>query len=521
MLGQDAILVGGGNTANMLAVWRVHGFDTILREAWEAGVVLCGRSAGMICWFEAGVTDSFGPELAGMRDGLGFLPGSACPHYDGEERRRPVYTAARARRASRPAYAADDGVGLVFDGTELARGRDGARPGSTAYRVTPDGEERAGGAAAVSREVKLSSADRVLYPESGITKGDVFDYYGRIAPVLVPHLRDRPFTMKRWPHGIHGEAFFQKQAPRACPTGSRRGSSRRSLARASPRLVDFPLLNSREAVLFMVQQNCIDMNAWYSRIDKPTRPDFVLFDLDPPDGEFKLGVKAAHLVREALDELELRSYVKTSGSEGIHVLVPIARRYGFDQTHRFAELVSKRLAAENPGVITTEWLKRKRVGVLIDFHQNGAGRTIASAYSVRPKEGAPVSTPLRWEELTPRLEPWQVHDGRGAATRGEGGRPLRARAARRSVARRRPPPPRAPLREPGRTAESEPERRQEDVEDEVRGDEDRQPDRPPPLRHGRLPPADGFRGITAPPPPAAAGRRAGRRGAPSPRSRGR
>jgi bifunctional non-homologous end joining protein LigD len=155
----------------------------------------------------------------------------------------------------------------------------------------------------------------------------------------------------------------------------------------------------------MVQQNCIDMNAWYSRVDKPTRPDFVLFDLDPPDGEFRLGVKAAHLVREALEGLELRSYVKTSGSEGIHILVPVTRRYGFPEAHRFAELVSKQLAAENPGVITTEWLKRKRVGVLIDYHQNGAGKTIASAYSVRPKEGAPVSTPLRWEEVTPRLDP--------------------------------------------------------------------------------------------------------------------
>ena len=257
----------------------------------------------------------------------------------------------------------------------------------------------------MSREVRLSSADRVLFPAAGVTKGDLFEYYGQIGPVLVPHLRDRPFTMKRWPHGIHGEAYFQKQAPKGMPewiptrqfvTHPRGGGSR---------LVDFPLLNSREAVQWMVQMNCVDMNAWYSRVDKPARPDFVLFDLDPPDGEFALGVKAAHLVRKALDELDLRSYVKTSGSEGIHVLVPITRRYGFPETHRFAELVSKRLAEENPGVVTTEWLKRKRVGVLIDYHQNGAGKTIASAYSVRPKEGAPVSTPIRWEELTARLNP--------------------------------------------------------------------------------------------------------------------
>ena len=119
-LGQDAIYVTGGNTANALAIWRVHGFDAILREAWEAGVVLAGWSAGMICWFEAGVTDSFGPQLEGMRDGLGFLPGSACPHYDGEGERRPVYTRLVSEEGFPPGFAADDCVALRFDGPELA-----------------------------------------------------------------------------------------------------------------------------------------------------------------------------------------------------------------------------------------------------------------------------------------------------------------------------------------------------------------------------------------------------------------
>jgi dipeptidase E len=138
-LGHDAIYVTGGNTANALAIWRVHGFDAILREAWEAGVVLAGWSAGMICWFEAGVTDSFGPQLEGMRDGLGFLPGSACPHYDGEGERRPVYT--RLVGEGFPAgLAADDCVALRFDGTELAEVVS-SRAGSRAYRVTPEGEE--------------------------------------------------------------------------------------------------------------------------------------------------------------------------------------------------------------------------------------------------------------------------------------------------------------------------------------------------------------------------------------------
>jgi dipeptidase E len=139
VLEQDAIYVSGGNTANALAIWRVHGFDRLLREAWEAGVVLAGWSAGMICWFEAGVTDSFGPQLEGMRDGLGFLPGSACPHYDGEAERRPVYTRLVAEGFP-PGVAADDCVALRFDGTELAETVT-ARSGSRAYRVTPGVEE--------------------------------------------------------------------------------------------------------------------------------------------------------------------------------------------------------------------------------------------------------------------------------------------------------------------------------------------------------------------------------------------
>jgi peptidase E len=139
VLSQDAVYVSGGNTANALAIWRVHGFDAILREAWQRDVLLCGWSAGMICWFEAGVTDSFGPELHGMRDGLGFLPGSACPHYDGESRRRPVFTSL-VRNGFPPGIACDDAAAAVFEGTELVEVVV-REPGARAYRVGPDGEE--------------------------------------------------------------------------------------------------------------------------------------------------------------------------------------------------------------------------------------------------------------------------------------------------------------------------------------------------------------------------------------------
>jgi bifunctional non-homologous end joining protein LigD len=257
------------------------------------------------------------------------------------------------------------------------------------------------------REVKLSSADRVLFPDDGVTKGDLFEYYDAVADTIVPHLKNRPFTLKRYPHGITQEAYFQKQAPKGIPDWipTRQFVTRRR--EGDERLVDFVLVNSREGLLWMVQMNCVDMNAWYSRVDKPERPDYVVFDLDPDDDAFETAIPVAHLVREALEELGLRSYVKTSGAAGIHVLVPITRRTGFDQTYDFAELVARGVEERNPGLATTEWLKRKRPkgAVLVDHRQNGHGKTIASAYSVRPKPGAPVSMPLRWEELTDDVRP--------------------------------------------------------------------------------------------------------------------
>jgi bifunctional non-homologous end joining protein LigD len=255
--------------------------------------------------------------------------------------------------------------------------------------------------------VRLTNPDRVLFPDDGITKSDLFAYYDAAASVLVPHLRNRPFTMKRYRDGIAGEGFFQKQAPKGKPDWIATRQFRTFPREGGSRLVDFPLVNSREALLWMVQMHCIDMNAWYSRVDKPHRPDYVVFDLDPPEGGFALAVRVAHLVREALEELGLRSYAKTSGADGIHVLVPIARRSTFEQTYAFAERVSRSLEERYRGLVTTEWLKRKRQGVLVDHRQNGWGKTIASVYSVRPRPGAPVSTPLRWEELREDVVPRQ------------------------------------------------------------------------------------------------------------------
>ena len=288
------------------------------------------------------------------------------------------------------------------------------------------------------RSVRLTSPERVLFPDDGITKEDLFEYYRAIAPVLVPHLRNRPFTMKRSPYGVAGDVYFQKQAPKGMPSWIPTRTFRTHPREGGSRLVDFPLVNSPEAVLWMVQMNCIDMNAWYSRVDKPERPDFVLFDLDPPDDGFALAIRVAHLIREELERLELESYVKTSGADGIHVLVPIARRATYEQTYEFAERVARRARGAAPGAghdrVAEAQARRRarrppperarqddRVGLLGAAE---AGRAGLDAASLGRADGGRDAAPLR--------------DARGARAGRTARRPVRARARGRAGARTRP-----------------------------------------------------------------------------------
>jgi bifunctional non-homologous end joining protein LigD len=261
---------------------------------------------------------------------------------------------------------------------------------------------------AESGRMKLSNRDKVFFPDEGITKGDLIEYYRAVAPALLPHLRDRPFTMRRYPDGAFGKAFFQKDAPKHMPdwipTFRAHVSTREAPSRK--KWIDTPVVNDEDALLWMVNMGCIDMNTWYSRVDKPDRPDFVLFDLDPsPDVGFKETVQVALIVKAALDALGLESFPKTSSADGMHVLVPVERRYTYDDTREFSEIVARAIARTHRGLATTEWAKSKRRGVLIDSNQNGEGKTIASVYSVRPRPGAPVSTPLRWDEMNETLDP--------------------------------------------------------------------------------------------------------------------
>jgi bifunctional non-homologous end joining protein LigD len=256
------------------------------------------------------------------------------------------------------------------------------------------------------RTLRLRNVDKLFWSEEGITKGDVIAYYREVATVLVPHLKRRPFTMKRYPDGWQGKHFFQKQAPSHMPAWIKRAPFPATTRDGETRMIEYALVDDELALLWMVNMGCIDMHAWSSRVDRPERPDWVIFDLDPSDDTgFSEVVSVARLVKETLDLLDLEGFPKTSGSRGIHILVPIARRHTFADAREFAGIVAGALARAHPGLVTTEWARMKRKGVLVDANQNGFAKTTACVYSIRPRPGAPVSTPLRWEELVPDLDP--------------------------------------------------------------------------------------------------------------------
>ncbi len=257
-----------------------------------------------------------------------------------------------------------------------------------------------------ARELSLSNLDKLFWPEEGITKGDLVAYYRAVAPLLVPHLRDRPFTMRRYPDGAFGKAFFQKDAPSHMPEWIKRYRTVVTQRTGGEREIELPLVNDELSLLWMASMGCIDMNPWYSRVDRPDRPDFVLFDLDPtPEVPWPQTIEVALILKGLLDGLGLAAFAKTSGGKGVHILVPIDRRSTYDDTRSFAEHIAGTIAGAYPKLATTAWAKSKRRGVLIDANQNGMGKTIASVYSVRPHPGAPVSTPVAWEEVNEKLDP--------------------------------------------------------------------------------------------------------------------
>jgi len=248
------------------------------------------------------------------------------------------------------------------------------------------------------KTVRLTNLQKPFWPELGITKGDLLRYYAEISDALLPHLVDRAMVLKRYPHGAHGEFFFQKRAPTPRPDWI----DVCTIPHGSGNIIDFPIVRDLASLLWVVNLGCIDLNPWYARCDDFNRPDYLHFDLDPvPGASFQDVLKTAKIVHDALEAFSAPNFAKTTGSRGIHVYVPIVRGPLQKEVWTFAKRLAQSLESLYPDVITAEYriAKRPKGRVLVDYNQNAWGRTLASVYSVRPKAKAPVSAPVTWDEI--------------------------------------------------------------------------------------------------------------------------
>ena len=251
--------------------------------------------------------------------------------------------------------------------------------------------------------VTITNPRKIFWPAEGYTKSDLVAYYETVAPQLLPYLRDRPLVLTRYPDGIAGKSFFQKDAPEFVPAWIR---TERIYSHDTERDIHYFVVDDVESLRYVANMGTIPLHFWGARIPHLDRPDWLILDLDPKGAPFTDVVAVARALRKILDELELPSYVKTSGASGLHILVPMGARYTHEETRTFARLLAT-LGVEAMGRIATiaRPIRARGGKVYIDFGQNGHGRTIVAPYSVRPLPGAPVSCPLRWEEVTPALDP--------------------------------------------------------------------------------------------------------------------
>jgi DNA ligase D len=249
-----------------------------------------------------------------------------------------------------------------------------------------------------NREVKLTNLDKVFFPEPGLTKGDLIRYYLDVAPCVLHHVRNRPMQMKRYPNGVEGEFFYQKRVPVPHPDWLETTHIRFP----SGRTADFPVCQNAASLAWIVNLGCIELHTWHSRITDVERPDYLLIDLDPSEGNpWEFVREIALVVKEVMDELGLHSFPKTSGATGLHILAPIKPELRFsavrDLAKALAQEVVRRIGDED--VATTTWKVADRTGVFVDYGQNARDRTIACAYSIRPTPDARASAPMRWEEV--------------------------------------------------------------------------------------------------------------------------
>lgn len=242
--------------------------------------------------------------------------------------------------------------------------------------------------------VPFTNTDRVVFPDAGITKGDVIDYYASIANVILPELVGRPLTIERFTKGIDQGGFFQKHVQKHYPSWIDRAEL------GTKTRVIYPICNDAASLVYFVNQGGFVLHIWTSRKDTPNNPDLIVFDLDPPDGRFDLVQATARLLHEHLDEIGLTAFVKTTGSKGLHVVAPLDGRATFAEVHALTNAVATRMCERHPDIVTMEFYKKDRAGRLfLDTLRNALGATVVAPYSLRGKPGAPVSAPIEWEEL--------------------------------------------------------------------------------------------------------------------------
>jgi bifunctional non-homologous end joining protein LigD len=248
------------------------------------------------------------------------------------------------------------------------------------------------------KEVKVTNLGKPFWPDLGITKGDLLQYYADVSKLLLPHIKDRAMVMKRYPHGAYGKFFFMKRAPTPRPEWIETCT----IDHGNGNIIDFPMIQDLPALMWVINLGCIDLNQWYATCDDVDTPDYLHFDLDPVEGTpFETVIETALVVHEALNALGMPNYVKTTGSKGMHLYIPIVRKHHQKVVWTFAKELARVLEARRPDIITAEYkvAKRPKGRVLVDYNQNRWGSTLASVYSVRPRSHAPVSTPVTWQEV--------------------------------------------------------------------------------------------------------------------------
>jgi bifunctional non-homologous end joining protein LigD len=245
-------------------------------------------------------------------------------------------------------------------------------------------------------EIKVTNPQKVLFPDDGITKGDLVDYYQRIAERMLPLVRDRPLHMNRFPDGIGGIAIQQKRVPDSFPPWI----DRVTVDLHKGGTITHAVINNTATLVYLANYNMITAHVWLSRIQAPEQPDLLIFDLDPADEDFSLVRKTALKLKAMFEELKLIPFVKTTGSRGLHVVVPLTVGPSFEEVHFFADAIAQQLAATDPEHLTTEFLKQKREGRLfLDLNRNAYAQTVVAPYSVRAKRGAPIAVPIAWSDI--------------------------------------------------------------------------------------------------------------------------